>query len=118
MYKLISYARCNGNDNWGLHGLWIDYDNGSYPEYCTDEPCPEHWSQTLLDLYPYCWDSIQTACHEWTKHGTCFNMTIDEYFNATIAYYLTYLSIPPLTSNTLSWTVNLQNETASNELFY
>jgi len=61
-----------------LHGLWPEFFNGSWPEYC-DDKAP--FNMTALadlvdDLHMY-WPSLvspdQSAfwAHEWTRHGTC-----------------------------------------------
>lgn len=36
IYKLalINTRQCISNNSWSIHGLWPDYENGSYPQYC------------------------------------------------------------------------------------
>jgi len=61
-----------------LHGLWPEFFNGTWPEYC-DPAAP--FNMTALsdledDLHTY-WPSLMSPdqasfwAHEWTRHGTC-----------------------------------------------
>ena len=61
-----------------LHGLWPEFLNGSWPQYC-DPAAPFNMTsvQDLLpELHTY-WPSLVAADqaafweHEWTRHGTC-----------------------------------------------
>eukprot|EP01100_Stratorugosa_tubuloviscum_P010100 TRINITY_DN429_c0_g1_i1.p1 TRINITY_DN429_c0_g1~~TRINITY_DN429_c0_g1_i1.p1 ORF type:complete len:233 (+),score=101.09 TRINITY_DN429_c0_g1_i1:182-880(+) len=61
-----------------IHGLWPEYDNASWPQYCTNEAFNV---QKIMDLYPYMeeyWFDLYEGSggtglweHEWDKHGTC-----------------------------------------------
>lgn len=80
-------------ENFVIHGLWPQYDNNSYPQYC--KPC-EKFNKTFLDnkfhlqLEKYWsdtgiidWDFLE---HEWEKHGCCSEMEIDEYFDKILKF--------------------------------
>lgn len=63
---------------WLLHGLWPEFNNGSWPEYC-DKDAPFNMSaieDMLPELQEY-WPSLVSPDqesfwnHEWTRHGTC-----------------------------------------------
>ena len=67
--------------HFNLHGLWPNYQNGSWPEYCTQIPLNfQNLSQSLrvrLDEY---WSGLFSSQerfvrHEWERHGTCWNPT-------------------------------------------
>ncbi len=102
MLTSIAYARCNLSDVWGLHGLWLDFDNHSYPSFCLKDTCDDLPTLELYDeiqsLYPSCWDD-DIMCHEWLKHGTCFEQymgfTMEEFFNETlIEFELHFKKLP------------------------
>ncbi|KAL6741583.1 hypothetical protein Aduo_014821 [Ancylostoma duodenale] len=66
--------------DWSIHGLWPNYRNGSYPQFCDGIPrkfdgkliasIEERLTKMWPNLYP-----AKTAQsfwkHEWEKHGTC-----------------------------------------------
>ena len=71
-----------------LHGLWPEFLNGSWPQYC-DPAAPFNMTsvQDLLpELHTY-WPSLVAADqaafweHEWTRHGTC----MEPFFGASAA---------------------------------
>jgi ribonuclease T2 len=63
---------------WLLHGLWPEFDNGTWPQYCHKEiPFNATAIEDLKgDLDSY-WPSLMSKdfdafwAHEWTRHGTC-----------------------------------------------
>ncbi|OJJ50253.1 hypothetical protein ASPZODRAFT_59078 [Penicilliopsis zonata CBS 506.65] len=74
------------SDSWTIHGLWPDYCDGDYGEYCDYSPEYDDVEtlleeQGLTDLLTYMetyWVSDdETAAefwaHEWNAHGTCIN---------------------------------------------
>ncbi|KAB1226416.1 Extracellular ribonuclease LE [Morella rubra] len=81
--------------DFGIHGLWPNYDDGSYPSNC-DSNNPFDLSQVsdLTSQMQVSWPSL--ACpssddtsfwtHEWDKHGTCSESVLDEhaYFQAAL----------------------------------
>ncbi|CAH8382488.1 unnamed protein product [Eruca vesicaria subsp. sativa] len=81
--------------DFGIHGLWPNYNDGSYPSNC--DPDSEFDPSKISDLV----STLQTkwptlACpsnegfkfweHEWEKHGTCSESVMDqrEYFEHTL----------------------------------
>ncbi|EPS67237.1 hypothetical protein M569_07540, partial [Genlisea aurea] len=81
--------------DFGIHGLWPNYNDGTYPSNC-DPSNPFHLSQ-IWDLVPEMeqnWASL--ACpsgngttfwsHEWNKHGTCSESVLNQhsYFSAAL----------------------------------
>mmetsp|Transcript_7170 Transcript_7170/g.10665 ORF Transcript_7170/g.10665 Transcript_7170/m.10665 type:complete len:223 (+) Transcript_7170:73-741(+) len=100
-YDKTNYYGCeHPEDFWGkyftVHGLWPQYSSGGYPSYCTDEAfdpaVPEEIGMDDMTTY---WPDTEYAesdpnydefwTHEWTKHGTCSNLSQYDYFSATIA---------------------------------
>ncbi|GMJ05665.1 ribonuclease 3 [Hibiscus trionum] len=83
-------------EEFGIHGLWPNYNDGSYPSNC--DPDSSFDESKISDLIPTMqkeWPTL--ACpsgdgfkfwdHEWTKHGTCSESELNErqYFEAAIA---------------------------------
>ncbi|XP_062081460.1 ribonuclease 2-like [Humulus lupulus] len=104
-----SNACCRGSNapaEFTIHGLWPDYNDGSWPSCCTNKRFNEKEISTLLgDLEKY-WPSLScgspSTCHggkgsfwghEWEKHGTCSApVTGDEYnyFSTVLNIYFKY----------------------------
>jgi ribonuclease I len=92
----LALFKCNKNSEYTIHGLWIDYSRGGYPEFCNSDKFDIELLDPLrknLDKY---WggcfgNSIDLWEHEWKKHGTCFYPRIEftEYFNKTLNLFLT-----------------------------
>ncbi|CEH11963.1 Ribonuclease, T2 family [Ceraceosorus bombacis] len=78
------------NNSFTIHGLWPDYCDGSYPQYCTkDSGIPEfNGAQIKAQLAQYApstlnymntyykdisGDDASFWDHEYNKHGTCFS---------------------------------------------
>ncbi|XP_062161493.1 extracellular ribonuclease LE-like [Alnus glutinosa] len=82
--------------DFGIHGLWPNYNDGSYPSNC-DPDSPFHQSEIsdLISRMQTSWPSL--ACpssngsafwsHEWEKHGTCSESDLDQhgYFEAALS---------------------------------
>ncbi|KAE9417877.1 hypothetical protein Angca_002598 [Angiostrongylus cantonensis] len=87
-----------GSPDWSIHGLWPNYKNGSYPQFCDGipkkfdgkliEPIERRLSKVWPNLYPT--KSARSLWkHEWEKHGTCSqnlrNLSSELlYFNVTM----------------------------------
>ena len=114
MYDIIAFARCSQNDPWSLHGLWPNYDDDSWPSYCNETDCvfSDALKDSVLPLYPPCWDTDSLMCHEWEKHGTCDYMTDllltpEEYFNYTIFVYNEYRESIPTNISDLNYYLSI-----------
>ncbi|EXB40468.1 Ribonuclease 2 [Morus notabilis] len=89
-----SNACCRGANapsEFTIHGLWPDYNDGTWPACCTRESFNEKEISTLLDALEKYWPSLSCgkprACHE--KHGTCSSPVVhDEY-----SYFVTALNV-------------------------
>ncbi|KAE8421887.1 ribonuclease T2-like protein [Aspergillus pseudocaelatus] len=73
-------------DSWTIHGLWPDYCNGGFPQYCDSKRRYSNISLILtdsgrgdlLDEMRTFWkdwkgDDPNLWEHEWNKHGTCIS---------------------------------------------
>lgn len=77
-------------DSTTIHGLWPDYCDGTYPQFCTAESGIPQYSGADIDniLAKYAPDTLDYLhvyfkdntgddasfrSHEWNKHGTCYN---------------------------------------------
>ncbi|WOG88843.1 hypothetical protein DCAR_0208078 [Daucus carota subsp. sativus] len=81
--------------DFGIHGLWPNYQDGSYPQNCDpDAPLDPSKISDLKGNMQKEWPTL--ACpsgdgltfwgHEWTKHGTCSESVLDQhdYFATTL----------------------------------
>ncbi|XP_059447879.1 extracellular ribonuclease LE-like [Corylus avellana] len=81
--------------DFGIHGLWPNYKDGSYPSNCDpDSPFNQSEISDLTSTMQKNWPSL--ACpssnsiafwtHEWEKHGTCSESVLDQhgYFEAAL----------------------------------
>lgn len=59
-----------------LHGLWPQFNNGGWPEFCSQAPGLRDPSP-MLDIMP----SEKLVKHEWAKHGTCSGLDAKGYFD-------------------------------------
>lgn len=102
-------ACCHGISSslhFTIHGLWPDYNDGSWPQCCSGPSFDENKIVSLLGELERDWPSLScnspTNCHgkrgsfwehEWEKHGTCAYPVIrDEYsyFSTTLQLYSKY----------------------------
>ncbi|PSR94985.1 Ribonuclease [Actinidia chinensis var. chinensis] len=89
-----SNACCRGSNaptEFTIHGLWPDYNDGTWPACCTHSEFDMGKVSPLLDGLNKYWPSLScgssSTCHE--KHGTCsFPVIRDEY-----EYFLTTLNV-------------------------
>lgn len=66
---------------WSVHGLWPQYADGDWPEYChTVHPDPNR-RQTgeQADLF----GTSGAAWHQWNKHGRCTGLSAGDYYALT-----------------------------------
>jgi ribonuclease T2 len=92
----LAVQKCHENSNYTIHGLWIDYNKGGYPEFCDLTKFDiNELNNIRVELDKYwisCYDNNEKLWeHEWQKHGTCFNtnMSLFFYFNKTLELYKT-----------------------------
>ncbi|XP_043707039.1 ribonuclease 2 isoform X4 [Telopea speciosissima] len=96
---------CRGSNSpteFTIHGLWPDYNDGTWPECCSRSSFNMKEISSLLGELQKYWPSLScgspSTCfggrgvfwaHEWEKHGTCSSPVIhDEY-----TYFLTALNL-------------------------
>ncbi|ULT87718.1 hypothetical protein L3Y34_007116 [Caenorhabditis briggsae] len=85
---------------WSIHGLWPNYENGSYPQNC--HGTPKHFEEDLIksieerlvsvwpNLYPK--KTIQSFWkHEYDKHGTCAQS--EKLFESELAYFTEVMNV-------------------------
>ncbi|KAJ9563786.1 hypothetical protein OSB04_008946 [Centaurea solstitialis] len=83
-------------EDFGIHGLWPNYNNGTYPSKC--DPTNSFDYSKVSDLESVLqkeWptlacpsgDGLKFWRHEWEKHGTCAESVFDEhgYFEAGLS---------------------------------
>jgi len=73
------HNQCSGKGyGFVLHGLWPQFDAGSWPEFCSTAPLPPDARQLGSTLFP----SPNLMEHEWQRHGTCSGLDAVTYFRA------------------------------------
>jgi len=62
---------------WVLHGLWPQYHRG-YPSFChtKNRPPSRRMTREMVDIM----GSSGLAWYQWNKHGTCTDLSADQYF--------------------------------------
>nr|GMD29636.1 extracellular ribonuclease LE-like [Ipomoea batatas] len=81
--------------DFGIHGLWPNYNDGTYPSNCdSTNPYVQSKVSDLMSRIQQSWPTL--ACpsgsgssfwsHEWEKHGTCSESILDQhgYFKAAL----------------------------------
>lgn len=73
-----SSPECSGGHHFGfiVHGLWPEFNNGGYPENCSNAPGPTN-PASFLSFMP----DLGLIQHEWSTHGTCSGLNAQAYFN-------------------------------------
>jgi len=85
-------AQCQGRGyGFVLHGLWPQFDNGGYPQFCSGQRLPRDAFALGARIYP----SPKLVNHEWERHGTCSGLGPAGYFQAADRA-LAVVKIPPL----------------------
>ncbi|KAI5437435.1 ribonuclease 1 [Lathyrus oleraceus] len=81
--------------DFGIHGLWPNYKDGTYPSNCDpNSPFEKSEISDLTSSLQKNWptlacpsgDGIQFWTHEWEKHGTCSESSLKQhdYFETTL----------------------------------
>lgn len=96
-----SYPGCSHPEEYWkthftIHGLWPQYASSGYPQSCTNEPFDESIPDEIgWDTMTTYWPNVkydETSSdytefweHEWSKHGTCSNLSQYDYFSSAIS---------------------------------
>jgi len=79
---------------WSIHGLWPQYNKGSYPSFCKPVEFNIDKLSNIKDKLELYWHSDRGNDphfwkHEWEKHGSCMFNNCDEfhYFNTALELY-------------------------------
>lgn len=73
--------------DFGIHGLWPNYKDGSYPSNCDrDRPFDSSEISDLNSQLQTEWPTLSCPSgtgmkfweHEWDKHGTCSESVLDQ----------------------------------------
>ena len=74
-YSHRSAAECSQHLGFIVHGLWPQFNDGSYPQHCSNQPGLSDPSK-VADIMP----DPSLVEHEWSTHGTCSGLGPDQYF--------------------------------------
>lgn len=88
----LALQKCHPSGQYTIHGLWPDFNDVDYPQYC------HHWNFSLyriddliLDLDQYWYscqgDNVDFWKHEYLKHGTCSGLPEHSYFTMGLNLY-------------------------------
>ena len=61
-----------------VHGLWPQGDQGKGPENCGGPQVPQNIIDAMLKYMP----TASLIQHEWSTHGTCSGLSLEDYFAA------------------------------------
>mmetsp|Transcript_29329 Transcript_29329/g.43051 ORF Transcript_29329/g.43051 Transcript_29329/m.43051 type:complete len:260 (-) Transcript_29329:211-990(-) len=117
-HRTHGYYYCeNPKDTWRynltLHGLWPEYNEGSYPQTCTTEHFDEAVVHEIgLGRFETYWVNSKVRAgeegytdfweHEWSKHGTCSGLGQYNYFDLSLN---NVLKTPSIVSDNYGGTV-------------
>ena len=63
---------------WVLHGLWPQYEDGGWPDFCSVNRRNPSRSETAAEADLF--GSSGSAWHQWNKHGRCTDLSADDYY--------------------------------------
>lgn len=83
---------------FGIHGLWPNRNDGTWPASCTNEEFDESEFKDVLANMNTDWGTLACSSshnedfweHEWSKHGTCSGLSQHDYFQRSIDLYNDY----------------------------
>ncbi|MGH6736181.1 MAG: ribonuclease T2 family protein [Methyloceanibacter sp.] len=84
--------QCEAGHDFVLHGLWPQHDNG-WPEDCYTGKrpwIPREVIDRMRDIMP----SMGLIIHEYSTHGTCSGLSLEQYYDAARALY-ERIVVPP-----------------------
>ncbi|GAB4266732.1 MAG: ribonuclease T2 [Pararhodobacter sp.] len=64
---------------WAVHGLWPQYADGDWPEYC-HTPHRDPSRRETRDEAPL-FGTAGAAWHQWNKHGRCTGLSAQDYYD-------------------------------------
>ncbi|KAH7306431.1 hypothetical protein KP509_22G011400 [Ceratopteris richardii] len=78
--------------DFSIHGLWPNYNDGSYPSNCAGSSYDSTGISDLKDQLQRYWDTLSCPSgdgdkfwsHEWEKHGTCSGLDQRAYFESVL----------------------------------
>ena len=93
--KFNNQSICNNNysnyDKFTIHGLWPNWNNNSWPQYCNNRTIDIEMLNSIMPDMSMHWSddgnpSMKLWNHEWNKHGTCsldnlYVNTSNDYFS-------------------------------------
>ena len=82
-----------------IHGLWPEYKDGTWPQFCSPEILDNETIAPLLPQMEHFWPNVKALeptakhfyefwQHEWSKHGTCSGLDQEEYFGAALHHFI------------------------------
>ena len=101
---MLKLALQNCSEKWTIHGLWYDYNNGTYPSYCDDtinfKDIPLDLNEKMNNYWISCEGSKKSFWnHELKKHASCIKeyllpeLTSTDYFNITVGLYMSFMPL-------------------------
>lgn len=84
-------AECDRHRGFVAHGLWPQFADDSWPEYCRAVP---PLSRALIDRSLAIMPNAALVEHEWERHGSCMTMSAEDYISA-IERAFAEITVPP-----------------------
>jgi ribonuclease I len=94
---LLALQKCRNSKDFTIHGLWIDYKSGGFPEYCHDvkfdidllEPIRNELDEKWPSCKEYHKSNEYLYKHEFLKHCSCMEHPMKQldYFNNTLRVF-------------------------------
>jgi ribonuclease T2 len=97
-----------------IHGMWPEFKDGTWPQFCTTEELDNATIAPLLPLMEHLWPNVKALQptaqhffdfwkHEWSKHGTCSGLTQLQYFDAALHHFV---DTPSIIADNYGGTIN------------
>lgn len=85
-YMLLSLQKCQYGSEWSIHGLWPQCTADTWPANCGGASFNPSAIANLTSQLDQHWMTCRSSgendflSHEWSKHGTCSGLGLNEYF--------------------------------------
>ena len=96
----LALQKCSKRSPFLIHGLWVDFESGGFPEYCKKvdfnvtllDPIRDELNEKWISCPRYHHSNEWLWKHEFDRHFSCFehNLSQFEYFIATLNIYNKY----------------------------
>lgn len=92
-YFDLALKKCPGQNNWSMHGLWPEYNQQIWPQFCHPAKLNRQQLDGLIPELQKVWYSCDQGGnwkfwnHEYSKHGTCTGLNQSQYFQTGLRMF-------------------------------